>query len=69
MAIAAGYLGMLSVCLLPAPFAILFGILGLRDIKKSEGSVNPKHGQVRCWFGIVMGLLGTAALVFLIVSS
>ncbi len=57
-AILAGYFGLISVCALPGPLAILFGILGLREIKK-----NPKvHGAGRCYFGIVMGVLGTLML-------
>ena len=31
--IAAGYLGLISILLIPAPFALLFGFLGIRDIK------------------------------------
>jgi hypothetical protein len=50
-AIAAGYFGLLSILVLPAPFAIWFGVLALRDIKK-----NPeKMGMVRAWFGILAG--------------
>ncbi len=49
--IAAGYFGLLSILVLPAPFAIWFGVLALRDIKK-----NPeKLGMVRAWFGILAG--------------
>lgn len=63
MAIVAGYLGMLSVIPFLAPFAILFGALGLNDIRKSKGTAKPKHGKVRCWFAIVMGSIGTAVLI------
>lgn len=50
-AILAGYLGLVSVLLLPAPFAIWCGILAIRDIKQ-----NPmKLGLVRAWFGIIAG--------------
>jgi len=35
-AIAAGYLGLVSVLLIPAPFAIIFGVLAIRDIKKNK---------------------------------
>lgn len=62
-AIAAGYLGLLSLCALPAPLAILCGVMGLREIKR-----NPKvHGAGRCYFGIVMGTLGSLLLVFWLV--
>lgn len=58
-AIAAGYLGLFSLCALPAPLAILCGVMGLREIKR-----NPKvHGAGRCYFGIVMGTLGSLFLV------
>jgi hypothetical protein len=50
-AIAAGYLGLFSVMLLPAPLAILFGILALKDIKSHP----EKIGKGRAWFGIIMG--------------
>ena len=50
-AILAGYLGLFSVLILPAPFAILCGVLALKDIRQ-----NPhKLGLVRAWFGIIAG--------------
>lgn len=50
-AIGAGYLGLLSPLVIPAPFAILCGVLAIKDINK-----NPeKLGVVRAWFGIVAG--------------
>ena len=52
-AISAGYLALFSVLVLPAPFALFCGVMGLRDIEK-----NPtKLGKGRAWFGIIMGLL------------
>jgi hypothetical protein len=59
-AIAAGYLGLLSVLGFPAPFALLFGILALADIKKHP----QKRGKGRAWFGIVMG--GICSMLFLL---
>ena len=54
-AIAAGYLGIFSVVPFVGPFAILFGALAIRHIKK-----NPqRHGMGRAIFGIIMGALGT----------
>jgi hypothetical protein len=59
-AIAAGYLGLFSVLGIFAPFALLAGILALQDI-----AANPrKHGKGRAIFGIIMGTLGTALLLF-----
>lgn len=52
-AITAGYCGLLSMIFFMAPFAILFGILAIRDIKK-----NPeKLGLGRAWFGIIAGAI------------
>lgn len=61
-AIASGYLGLISVLIIPAPFAILTGILAIRDMRR-----NPKkHGMGRAIFGIVMGTLFTVpAVLFL----
>lgn len=59
-AIASGYLGLFSVLFIFAPFALITGILAIVDIKK-----NPeKIGMGRAIFGIVMGGLFTAILVF-----
>jgi Domain of unknown function (DUF4190) len=60
-AIVAGYLGLISVLLVPAPFALLTGILAIRAMRR-----NPKlHGMGRAIFGIVMGSLGTIGLAAL----
>ena len=62
-AIAAGYLALFSVLVLPAPFALFCGVMGLRDIEK-----NPtKLGKGRAWFGIIMGLLVLLAIAIVIV--
>jgi len=63
LAIAAGYLGLISVLCVPAPFALLLGIIALVQVNK-----NPKlWGKGRAIFAIVMGgifsLLLVAALV------
>jgi heme/copper-type cytochrome/quinol oxidase subunit 3 len=58
-AIAAGYLGLFSVLLVPAPFALLFGFLAVMDIKKHKD----KHGMGRAIFGIIMGVIFTIVLV------
>ena len=55
-AIASGYLGLVSVLGVFAPFAVFTGIMALRDIKKHPD----KHGKGRAWFGIVTGGLATA---------
>ena len=50
-AIAAGYLGLVSVLCVPAPLALLAGILAVREMKRDP----KKHGMGRAVFGIVMG--------------
>ena len=64
-AIAAGYLGLLSLAFVPAPFALICGLLALRDIKQ-----NPeKAGKGRAVFGIVMGTVFTLAMLGLILLA
>ena len=54
-AIVSGYLGLLSLTGIFAPFAVITGILALREIKK-----NPHlGGRGRAIFGIVLGSLFT----------
>jgi hypothetical protein len=63
-AIAAGYLGLISVLCVPAPFALLAGILAIREMRR-----NPKkHGMGRAIFGIVMGVIGTVLLLIVLVA-
>ena len=63
-AIASGYLGLISVLLIPAPFAILTGVLAIMEMRR-----NPKkHGMGRAIFGIVMGSIGTMALLATVVA-
>lgn len=59
-AIAAGYLGLFSVLLVFAPFAVVCGVMALRSIKKNPGL----GGKGRAWFGIGMG--GLVSGIFLI---
>jgi sugar phosphate permease len=62
-AIAAGYLGLISVLLLPGPLAVICGILAIVHMKK-----NPElHGMGRAIFGLVMGGLGTLVLMIVAV--
>jgi hypothetical protein len=63
-AIAAGYLALFSVLLIPAPLALIAGILAIREIKR-----NPKkHGMGRAVFAIFMGLLGTIIIALFLVA-
>ena len=54
-AIAAGYLGLFSFIILPAPLALIISIIALLDIKKHSG----RHGMGRAIFGLIMGILGS----------
>lgn len=61
-AIASGYLALLVIT---APFAVITGILAIRDIRR-----NPhKHGMGRAIFGIVFGGLVTGGYVLVLVAS
>jgi uncharacterized protein (DUF983 family) len=62
-AIAAGYVGLFAVLLVPAPIALILGIVAIRDIRRHK----EKHGMGRAIFGLVMGILFTIALLFLVV--
>jgi succinate dehydrogenase hydrophobic anchor subunit len=62
-AVAAGYLGLFSVLIFPAPLALIFGILGLRQINAEEHA----YGRVRCWVGIILGGLFSVLLLWIIV--
>jgi hypothetical protein len=62
MAVAAGYLGLFSVLLIFAPFALVTGIFALRDLK-----ANPtKTGKGRAYFGIGMGGAFSLVLVYVL---
>lgn len=67
-AIAAGYAGLFSFIFIGAPFALVFGILGVRENRRSRLTANPKHGMGRAIFGIIMGALGMAVIVFVAVA-
>lgn len=63
-AIASGYLGLFSVLLIFAPFALITGILAILDIKK-----NPeKHGMGRAIFGMVMGAFFSLILLIALIN-
>jgi hypothetical protein len=66
MAIAAGYLGLVSLIPIFAPLAIIIGILAVRDIKRSGGR---KHGLGRAWFGILAGSTVLIGLIVLFAAS
>jgi hypothetical protein len=57
-AIAAGYLGLLSVLGCFGPIAVIVSLIAIRDIKTHPD----RHGMGRAVFGLVMGILGTLLL-------
>lgn len=65
VAIVAGYFGLLSLAVFPAPIAFLLGIAAIFHIKKNPG----KHGMGRAIFAIVMGALGSIVLLLMIIFS
>ncbi len=64
LAIAAGYAGLISPILLPAPIALLLGILAIRDIRRNPN----KHGMGRAVFGLVMGIIFSVVLAVGIIA-
>jgi hypothetical protein len=62
-AIAAGYAALFGLLLVPAPLALLLGVIAAWDLKR-----NPeKHGWGRTVFALLVGLAGTALLFFVFV--
>ena len=56
-AIAAGYLGLLSLIPFVGVFALALGVVAVRDLRKHPD----KHGAGRAWFGIIAGGLSVLA--------
>ncbi|MDH5371591.1 MAG: DUF4339 domain-containing protein [Acidimicrobiia bacterium] len=64
-AAAAGYLGLLSVLVIPAPLALAVGVVGVRDIRRSEERTGRRlSGMESAVFGIVAGVIFTGVLVW-----
>ena len=70
-AIISGYLGLFAVLVLPAPLALITGIIAVIDIRRSQMSPEPKHGMGRAVFAIIMGGLftGLLALLLLLIAT
>jgi hypothetical protein len=58
-AVAAFYLGLVSILVIPAPVALLCGVVALVDIRRSPA----KSGVARAVFGVVLGGLMSIILV------
>ena len=65
LAIAAGYLGIFSLFLLPGPLALGLGIAALRDLQQNSH----KRGWGRAITGIAMGGIATIVLLVLVVNA
>lgn len=64
-AIVAGYAGLFAVLLLPAPLALILGVVAIVDIRRNPN----KHGMGRAIFAVVMGLLFSVVLVLVVVRA
>jgi len=58
-AIIAGYLGLFSLLLIPAPLALVTGIIAVKDIRKHP----QRHGMGRAIFAIIVGTFFTVILI------
>ncbi len=67
-AIAAGYLGLFALIIFPAPLALIVSLIAIWDIRRTRGSAHPKRGLGRAIFGLVVGIIGSAALAFILLS-
>ena len=63
--IAARGFACLSIFLIPAPLAIFFGIMALKEIKKYP----QRRGKISAWAGIICGSIGTLLLITVIIAS
>ena len=64
-AIAAGYFGLFSFVIFPAPLALILALIAIWDIKTHPD----RHGMGRAIFGLIMGILGTGLLTALLISG
>ena len=68
-AIAAGYLGLFGLVIVPAPLALIVSIIAIISIRKSKNTTKPKHGMGRAIFGLIVGIVGTFILATLLIRS
>ncbi len=67
-AIAAGYLGLFSIILLPAPISIIVSVIAILDINKSKKTGIRKRGLGRAIFGLVMGIIFSIILALVVIA-
>jgi hypothetical protein len=65
LAIVAGYLGLFALVVVPAPLALLVGVLALLDLRRRPHLL----GRGRAWFGVVTGAVGTVVFLSLLLRS
>ena len=65
LAIAAGYVGLFAVLLVPAPIALILGILAVIDIRRHP----EKHGMGRAVFALIMGGIFSILMFIFILSA
>jgi hypothetical protein len=63
-AIAAGYAGLFAFLIFPAPLALLLVVVAIADIRAHPD----RHGMGRAVFGTVVGLAGTAVLIYMLAA-
>jgi len=64
---AAGWLGVLAVGVVPAPLAVVAGVIGLVDIRRSLAAGAQKSGTGRAIFGLLSGMIGSAVFLWWLV--
>ncbi len=62
----AGYAGLFALTIFPAPIALILGIMGWRDIRRSRSTAAPKYGMGRVVLALVTGGIGTAFLMIIL---
>lgn len=67
-AIAAGYLGLFSLILIPAPLAVIISTVAIWDIKRSKAKGKQKHGLGRAIFGLIAGIIGSVLLIVSLIA-
>lgn len=64
LAIAAGYLGLFALILIPAPLALAVGLMAIRDLRAHP----EKHGMGRAVFAVIAGVAGTIGLAYTLLT-
>ncbi len=62
LSITAGYLGLLSLLPIFAPFALIVSMLAIRELRRKPHM----HGMGRAIFGLIMGIIFTLGLILLV---